>query len=76
MCWSAIAAVSLRRGSTTTSLPPRALIALRRFSTSGTVMMLPLEASGLPPRISMKSVWSISGMGISRPWPYIRWLVR
>ncbi len=42
-CWSAAAAVRLRRGSTTTNAPPRARSALSRFGMSGAVQRLPLE---------------------------------
>ena len=37
--------------------------------------MLPLEAAGLPPRITNRSVRSRSGMGIRHMFPYIRWEV-
>ncbi len=70
-CSLAISAVSLRRGSTTTTLPPRDWIAFSRRATSGTVIMLPLEAIGLPPRIRKWSVRSMSGIGIRNWWPNI-----
>ena len=34
----------------------RRAIAIKRFSTSGTVMILPKEANGMPPRSSMKTL--------------------
>ena len=72
-CSSASSAVRLRRGSTTTTLPPRARIARSRPRMSGAVIRLPLEASGLAPRISRWSVRSTSGIGtLSGPpnmWP-------
>ena len=43
---------ALRRGSTTTSLPPRAWSARSRPRMSGAVISEPLEASGFAPRIS------------------------
>ena len=51
-CSSASLAVRVRRGSTTTILPPRARIARRRPRTSGAVISEPLEASGLAPSTS------------------------
>ena len=50
-CVSAMAAVSVRRGSTTTRRPPRARSARSRRSMPGAVMRLPLETSGLAPSI-------------------------
>ena len=64
-CWLASAAVSVARGSTTMSRPPRARSAFKRPFTSGAVMMLPLDASGLAPSASMQSVRSRSGTGMS-----------
>ena len=49
-CASAAAAVSVRRGSTTTTLPPRARIAASRSITPGAVIRLPFDAAGLAPR--------------------------
>ena len=63
-CASATSAVRERRGSTTTTLPPRAWIARSRPRRSGAVSRLPLEASGLAPRISRWSVRSTSGIAI------------
>ena len=63
-CSSATSAVRERRGSTTTTLPPRSWIARRRPRMSGAVSRLPLEASGLAPRISRWSVRSTSGTAI------------
>ena len=71
-CSSAMAAVSVRRGSITTSWPPRARIAFARPRKSGTVHMLPLLAIGLAPSISRKSQWSMSGTGTVSGWPYIQ----
>jgi hypothetical protein len=60
---SALTAVSLRRGSTTTTVPPRAWIASSRPGKSGAVHSDPFDAYGLAPSISRKSVWSRSGTG-------------
>ena len=46
---SASSAVFERRGSTTTTLPPRARIASMRPGKSGAVHMLPFDAYGLAP---------------------------
>ena len=62
-CSSAASAVRLRRGSTTTSLPPRARSAFSRPRMSGAVISEPLEASGLAPSISRCCVRSTSGIG-------------
>ena len=62
-CSSAASAVRLRRGSTTTSLPPRARSAFSRPRMSGAVMSDPLEASGFAPSISRCIVRSTSGIG-------------
>ncbi len=67
-CRDATSAVRLRRGSTTTSVPPRASIASMRPGQSGAVARLPLDAYGLAPRIRRKSVRSTSGTGtVSAP---------
>jgi hypothetical protein len=50
-CSSATSAVSVRRGSSTTSLPPRARSRRRRPPMSGAVIALPFETSGLAPSI-------------------------
>jgi len=71
-CWSASFAVRVRRGSTTTIRPPRARIARRRPRTSGAVMSEPLDASGLAPSTSRKSVRSRSGIGTLVAVPNIR----
>ena len=60
---SAIAAVSVRRGSSTTIRPPRCLIALARFGKSGVVISEPLEAIGLAPSTRRYDVRSRSGIG-------------
>ena len=44
-----IAAVSVRRGSMTTVLPPRAWIASSRFFAFGADIRLPCDTRGLPP---------------------------
>ena len=46
---SASRAVSVRRGSTTTIRPPRARMARSRRRTSGAVMKLPFDTTGLAP---------------------------
>jgi len=60
---SATAAVSVRRGSTTT-IRPHALAWPRLAAESGTVHRLPFETIGFAPRISRKSLRSMSGTGI------------
>ena len=67
----AIAAVSVRRGSSTTIRPPRCLIALARFGKSGAVISEPLEAIGLAPSTRRYDVRSRSGIGSSSWWPNI-----
>ena len=51
-CSSAMSAVRVRLGSTTTTLPPRSLMALSRPAKSGAVHRLPLDSSGLAPSMS------------------------
>ena len=68
-CSDASLAVRLRRGSTTTTLPPRSRIARRRPRMSGAVSSEPFETSGLAPRISRWSVRSTSGTGTLSPAP-------
>ena len=63
-CSEASRAVRLRRGSMTTTLPPRSRIARIRPRMSGAVSSEPLETSGLAPRISRWSVRSTSGTGM------------
>ena len=70
-CSEASCAVRLRRGSTTTTLPPRSRIARMRPRMSGAVSSEPLETSGLAPRISRWSVRSTSGIGTLSPAPNI-----
>ena len=70
-CSSASRAVRVRRGSMTTTFPPRARIARSRPRMSGAVSRLPLEASGLAPRISRWSVRSTSGTATVAPLPNI-----
>ena len=71
-CASATAAVSVRRGSITTSLPPRARSALALPRKSGTVHMLPLLTSGFAPSTSRWSVRLMSGSATVSQWPNIR----
>ncbi len=56
-------AVSERRGSTTTTRPPRAVIAWSWSLTRGALSTLPWETSGLAPTTSRKSVRARSGIG-------------
>ena len=67
----AISAVLVRRGSTTTSWPPRATSASSLPGQSGAVARLPLDANGLAPRHNRWSVRSRSGTGTVKP-PNIR----
>ena len=71
-CSSASSAVRVRRGSTTTTLPPRSRIARSRPRMSGAVIRLPFDASGFAPRISRWSVRSMSGTGTDSAVPNIR----
>jgi hypothetical protein len=50
-CTSAWSAVLVRRGSTTTTLPPRARIASTRPGKSGAVHNDPFDSHGLAPKI-------------------------
>jgi hypothetical protein len=70
-CRSATSAVSLRRGSTTTSFPPRARSARTRPRKSGTVNRLPFETSGFVPSSSRYSQRSMSGTGMLSDVPNI-----
>ena len=70
-CSSATSAVRVRRGSTTTRRPPRVFRARSRAGISGAVHRDPFETIGFAPRMSMKSVRSMSGIGIDRPVPNI-----
>ena len=69
--WCSVAtfAVSVRRGSNTTSRPPRALRSRTRCGKSGTVISEPLEAIGLAPNIRKNDVRSMSGIGSISWWP-------
>ena len=51
-CSSASSAVRERRGSTTTTVPPRARSAPQPPGKSGAVISEPFEASGLAPSMS------------------------
>jgi len=68
-CSSASCAVRVRRGSTTTIFPPRPRRARSRPRMSGAVIRLPLEASGLAPRVRRWSVRSMSGTATDVPVP-------
>ena len=59
-------AVSERRGSTTTTRPPRATIACSSSLIRGAVSTLPWETSGLAPTISRRSVRARSGIGTTQ----------
>jgi hypothetical protein len=61
----------VRRGSITTSRPPRARIALALPRKSGTVHRLPLLTIGLAPITSSQSQRSMSGTGTLSQWPNI-----
>jgi hypothetical protein len=52
-CSEACVAVSVRRGSTTTTLPPRATIARSRWRARGAVMSEPFDTDGFAPSTSM-----------------------
>ena len=71
-CSDASSAVRVRRGSTTTTLPPRSRIARRRPRMFGAVSRLPFETSGLAPSISRWSQRSTSGIGTDSIVPNIR----
>jgi hypothetical protein len=60
------AAVSVRRGSATTTRPPRATIASSASRIRGVVTSDPWLTSGLAPIISSRLVRSMSGIGTSR----------
>ncbi len=68
-CSSAIFAVSVRRGSRTTSRPPREASSRRRCGKSGTVHSEPFDAIGLWPTRTRRSVRSMSGTGRRNWWP-------
>jgi hypothetical protein len=69
---SARSAVPVRRGSITTTLPPRARIASKRPGTSAAARRLPWDACGFAPRTRRWSVRSRSGVGILHMLPYSR----
>jgi len=62
-CSPATFAVSLRRGSTTTMRPPRALTSFRRFTGCATCRKVHLDTTGLVPTTSISSTWSRSTKG-------------
>ena len=72
-CSSASSAVRVRRGSTTTTLPPRSRIPRNRPRMSGAVSRLPFDTSGFAPSISRCSQRSTSGTGtdsiVPNMWP-------
>ena len=70
-CAVASSAVLVRRGSTTTTEPPRSMTARRRPGQSGAVAKLPFDAKGLAPRIRRWSVRSMSGTGLVSTFPKI-----
>ncbi len=62
--WSVAArAVSVRRGSTTTTRPPRAAISRSRLVGSATCRKLHLDTTGFAPTMTRHSVRSTSGNG-------------
>ena len=65
-------AVSVRRGSTTTTRPPRFTTSCIRSRTRGTLNTDPFDTNGLAPTTSRKSVRSTSGIGTLSGEPYIR----
>ena len=69
---SARSAVRVRRGSTTTTRPPRSRMAASRPGQSGAVARLPLDSRGLAPSRRRWSVRSMSGTGTLRPVPNMR----
>jgi hypothetical protein len=71
-CSSASSAVRVRRGSTTTTLPPRSRMRRSRPRMSGAVSRLPFDTSGFAPRIRRWSVRSTSASGIDSIVPNIR----
>ena len=71
-CSWASFAVSLVRGSTTTSLAPRCLRARNRPGQSGAVASEPFDTSGSAPSINRKWVRSMSGTGMVPGLPNMR----
>ena len=71
-CSSASSAVRVRRGSITTTFPPRSRMPRSRPRMSGAVIRLPFDTSGLAPSISRWSVRSRSGTGTESIVPNIR----
>jgi hypothetical protein len=61
----------VRRGSTTTTRPPRFTISRSRSRTRGIEKTLPFETNGLAPNITSMSVRSTSGIGTVSGVPYI-----
>ncbi len=70
-CSSASSAVRVRRGSTTTTLPPRSRMPRSRPRMSGAVSRLPFETSGFAPSRMRWSQRSTSGIGTDRIVPNI-----
>lgn len=70
-CASAIFAVSVSRGSTTTMRPPRLRTSLRRLPGCATCRKVHFDTIGLVPTISMYFTWSRSTKGWVKGKPYI-----
>ena len=70
---SARSAVPVRRGSITTTRPPRSRMPAISPMTSGHASSEPCEAWGLAPMTTSRSVRPMSGTGIFHMPPYIRW---
>ncbi len=68
-CSSASRAVFERRGSTTTTRPPRARMARSRPRAFGAVMTLPFETTGFAPTQRKYCVRSMSGTGMTSELP-------
>lgn len=62
-------AVSVRRGSTTVTVPPRLVMARRPSRMRGELITLPCETIGLAPIISRYSTRLMSGMGAATGLP-------
>src|SRR5688500_4612180 len=70
-CSPATLAVSVRRGSTTHTLPPRATISLRCCGGFGTWRKLHFETTGFAPTTTRHCVRRTSGNGNVNGKPYI-----
>ena len=69
---SARSAVPVRRGSMTTTRPPRSWMRPSSPMTSGHAISDPCDAWGLAPIITIRSVRLMSGTGMRHMPPYIR----